>query len=49
MREKLAAEERTMKQLIADCRLVMQEMDLIEAARTYQAQIVNIRHGETRG
>lgn len=48
-REKLAAEERIMHQLIADCKLVMQEMDLIEAARADQAQVVSVRHGETRG
>jgi hypothetical protein len=49
VREKLAAEERTMKHLIADCKLVMQEMDLIEAARADQAQAVNVRHGSAKG
>jgi hypothetical protein len=49
VREKLAAEERTLKQLIADCKLVMQEMDLIEAARADQAQAVNVRHGSAKG
>jgi hypothetical protein len=47
--EKLAAEERTMKHLIADCKLVMQEMDLIEAARADQAHTVNVRHGSAKG
>ncbi len=47
--EKLAGEERTLKQLIADCKLVMQEMDLIEAARADQAQVVSVRHGTARG
>jgi len=48
-REKLAGEERTLKQLIADCKLVLQEMDLIEAARADQAQVVNVRHGADKG
>lgn len=48
-REKLAAEQRTMKQLIADCKLVLQEMDLIEAARADQAQVVNLRHEPAKG
>jgi hypothetical protein len=42
-RQKLAAEERTMKQLI-DCKLVLQEMDLIEAARADQKQVLSIHH-----
>ena len=45
VREKLAGEGRTLKQLIADCKLVMHEMDLIEAARADQAQAVSVRHG----
>jgi hypothetical protein len=49
VREKLAGEERTLKQLIADCKLMMQEMDLIEAARADQAQAVSVRHGATQG
>ena len=49
IREKLAGEERTLKQLIADCKLVMQEMDLIEAARSDQAQAVSVHHGATKG
>jgi hypothetical protein len=49
VREKLAAKERTLKQLIADCKLVMQEMDLIETARTDQGQVVKVRHGSADG
>jgi integrase len=45
VREKLTAEERKLQQLIADCRLVMEEMDLIEAARHDQAQTVSVAHG----
>jgi hypothetical protein len=45
VREKLSAEERKLQQLIADCKLVMEEMDLIEAARADQAQIVSVHHG----
>lgn len=45
VREKLLAEERKLQQLIADCKLVMEEMDLIEAARADQAQIVSVHHG----
>ena len=45
VREKLTAEERKLKQLIADCKLVMEEMDLIEAARADQAQTVSVHHG----
>ena len=43
--EKLPAEERKLKQLIADCKLVMEEMDLIETARADQAQTVSVHHG----
>jgi hypothetical protein len=43
-REKLVAEERHMKQLIADCQLIKEEMDLIEAMRTDAAQTVSIQH-----
>jgi integrase len=42
-REKLVAEERTMKQLLADCRLIKEEMDLIDAARSDGRQIVSIQ------
>jgi hypothetical protein len=38
-----------LKQLIADSKLMMQEMDLIEAARADQVQAVNVRHGATQG
>jgi hypothetical protein len=34
-----------MKQLIADCRLIKEEMELIEAMRKDAAQIVSIEHG----
>ena len=37
-----------LKQLIADCKLVMEEMDLIEAMRKDAAQIVSIQHGSRR-
>jgi hypothetical protein len=33
--------------LIADCKLVMEEMDLIEAARADRSQDVRVRHGHT--
>lgn len=44
-RQKLVAEERQMKQLIADCKLIKEEMDLIEAMRKDASQTVNIQHG----
>ena len=47
-REKLVAEERQMKQLIADCKLIKEELDLIETARKDAAQIVSIEHGSPR-
>ena len=37
-----------MKQLIADCKLIKEEMDLIETARKDAAQIVSIEHGSPR-
>lgn len=43
-REKLVAEERQMKQLIADCKLIKEEMDLIEVLRKDEAQTVSIEH-----
>jgi integrase len=43
-RENLAAEEQKMRQVVADCKLVMEEMDLIEAARADGAQQVNVHH-----
>jgi len=47
-REKLVAEERQMKQLIADCKLIKEEMDLIEAVRKDAAQTVSIEHASPR-
>lgn len=41
-REKLPAEERQMLQLIGDCNVIEEEMDLIEAARKDAAQMVKI-------
>jgi hypothetical protein len=43
-RENLAAEEQKLRQLVADCRLVMEEMDLIEASRADGAQQVRVDH-----
>ena len=43
-REDLAAEEQKLRQVVADCKLVMEEMDLIEAARADGAQQVSIHH-----
>lgn len=43
-RENLAAEEQKLKQVVADCKLVMEEMDLIEAARADGAQQVSVHH-----
>ena len=45
IREKLSSEERKLQQLVADCKLVMEEMDLIEAVRADQAQTVSVHHG----
>src|SRR5262245_17750872 len=36
---------RRAKQVVADCRLMLQEMDLIEAARTDPSQLVRIEYG----
>ncbi len=47
-REKLVAEQRQMKQLIADCKLIKEEMDLIEALRKDAAQTVSIKHAAPR-
>jgi integrase len=44
LRENLAAEEQKLRQLVADCKLVMEEMDLIEAARADGAQMVSVHH-----
>lgn len=43
--QQLPAEQRQMKKIVADCRLLLQEMDLIEAARTDQSQLVRIEYG----
>jgi hypothetical protein len=45
VREHLPAEEVKLGQLIADCKLVMEEMDLIEAARADRSQDVTVQHG----
>jgi len=37
-----------MKQLIADCKLIKEEMDLIETMRKDEAQIVSIEHESPR-
>ena len=47
IREHLPAEEVKLGQLIADCKLVMEEMDLIEASRADRAQSVTVQHGDT--
>jgi hypothetical protein len=44
-KEKLIAEEKQMRQLVADCKLIKEEMDLIEAERNDAAQKVRIEHG----
>ncbi len=43
--QQLLAEQRQMDKVVADCRLLLQEMDLIEAARTDQSQLVHIDYG----
>src|SRR5579864_2473616 len=45
VREDLPAEEVKLGQLIADCKLVMEEMDLIEAARADRSQSVTVQQG----
>jgi integrase len=42
--QQLPAERRQMEKVVADCKLMLQEMDLIEAARTDQSQLVHIEH-----
>ena len=42
-REHLPAEERQMKRVVQDCELLLEEMTLIERARTDQSQKVRIR------
>jgi hypothetical protein len=44
-REHLPGEEAKLGQLIADCKLVMEEMDLIEVARADRSQDVAVHHG----
>jgi integrase len=43
-KEKLLAEERQMKQLIQDCELMVEEMNLIESARRDAAQNIRVEH-----
>jgi len=43
--QQLPAEQRQMQKVVADCRLMLQEMDLIEAARADQTQLVRIEYG----
>ena len=45
VREHLPAEEVKLGQLIADCKLVMEEMNLIESARADSSQDVTVQHG----
>jgi hypothetical protein len=47
VREHLPAEEVKLGQLIADCKLVLEEMDLIEAARADRSQSITVQHGDT--
>jgi len=44
----LLAEQRQMDKVVADCRLMLQEMDLIEAARIDQSQLVQIEYSPQR-
>lgn len=44
VREQMPAEESKLKQLVADCQLVLEEMKLIEAAREDHSQNVTVRH-----
>ena len=43
--QQLPAEERQMERIIADCKLILQEMDLIATARIDQSQLVRIELG----
>jgi hypothetical protein len=43
--QQLPAEQRQMEKIVSDCRLLLLEMDLIEAARTDQCQLVHIEYG----
>jgi len=42
--QQLPAEQRQMAKVVADCKLMLQEMDLIETARADQSQLVQIEH-----
>jgi len=44
VREKLPAEESKLQQVIADCKLVLEEMKLIAAARADHSQTVTVHH-----
>ena len=44
-KEGLPAEQRQMKQLQADCDLMLSEMDLIEIARADRSQVISVDHG----
>jgi hypothetical protein len=48
VREQLPAEEVKLKQLVADCKLVLEEMTLIEAARADQSQDITVHHDHGR-
>jgi hypothetical protein len=45
IREGLGAEGRQMRQLIQDCELMLEEMDMIIAARENAAQTITVIHG----
>jgi hypothetical protein len=42
--QQLPAEQRQLEKVVADCTLMLREMDLIDAARTDQSQLVRIEH-----
>jgi len=44
-KEGLSAEQRQMKQLQADCDLMLSEMDLMEIARADRSQLIFVDHG----
>ena len=48
-KEGLPAEQRQMKQLHADCDLMLNEMDLIETARADRSQVISVNHGGSDG
>jgi hypothetical protein len=49
VQERLPAEQRQMKQLQADCDLMLSEMDLIEIARADRGQQISVDHGGHHG